>query len=55
MILVTKKAPKGHPPEYRVSELVANLVKSVNIGTNLAIWHVLMTVMSGRLLASRGA
>ena len=40
---------------YRVSELAANLVKRVNIGTNLAIWHVLMTVMSGRLLASRGA
>ena len=31
------------------------MVKRVNIGTNLAIWHVLMTVMSGRLLASRGA
>lgn len=38
-----------------MSELVANLVKRVNIGTNLAIWHVLMTVMSGRLLGSRGA
>jgi len=36
-------------------EFVANLVKGVNIGTNLAIWHVLMTVMSGRLLGSRGA
>jgi hypothetical protein len=31
------------------------MVKGVNIGTNLAIWHVMMTVMSGRLLGSRGA
>jgi hypothetical protein len=35
--------------------MVANIVRDIGIGTNLAIWHVLMTVMSGRLLASRGA
>jgi hypothetical protein len=35
--------------------MVAKRVKGVNIGTNLAIWHVLMTVMSGRLLGGRGA
>ncbi len=40
---------------YRVSEMVARMVKGVGVGTNLAIWHVLMTLMSGRLLASRGA
>jgi len=53
---VKTKSKTPIPQEvYRVSELVANLVKQVNIGTNLAIWHVLMTVMSGRLLGSRGA
>lgn len=40
---------------YRVSEVVASIVKGVGVGTNLAIWHVVMTLMSGRLLASRGA
>jgi len=54
---------------YRVSELVAYIVRDIGIGTNLAMaprratfWHVLMapqratlTVMSGRLLESRGA
>jgi hypothetical protein len=31
------------------------MLRDVGIGTNLAIWHVLITIMSGRLLASRGA
>lgn len=35
--------------------MVANIVKDVGMGTNLALWHVLITVMSGRLLESRGA
>lgn len=35
--------------------MVAKIVRGIGIGTNLAIWHVLMTVMSGRLLSSRGA
>ncbi|NJM40108.1 MAG: hypothetical protein HC853_04750 [Anaerolineae bacterium] len=34
--------------------MVAKMVKGINVGTNLAIWHVLMTVMSGRMLGSRG-
>jgi len=40
---------------YRIIEVLSVLVTDLPIGTNLAIFHLLWTVLSGRLLPSRGA
>lgn len=40
---------------YRIIEVLSVLVTDLPIGTNLAIFHLLWTVLSGRLLESRGA
>jgi hypothetical protein len=40
---------------FRIITLASSLLQSVPIGTNLALFHVLWTLLSGRLLASRGA
>ena len=43
------------PIVYRILEVLSALVLSLPLGTNLALWHVLWAILSGRLLASRGA
>ena len=40
---------------YQVSEIVQAVVRDAPIGTNLALYQGLMTMMSGEMLASRGA
>ena len=40
---------------YQVSEIVQAVVQDAPIGTNLALYQGLMTMMSGEMLASRGA
>jgi len=40
---------------YRIIEVLSVLVTDLPIGANLAIFHLLWTVLSGRLLESRGA
>lgn len=40
---------------YRIIEVLSVLVTDLPIGTNLAVFHLLWTVLSGRLLQSRGA
>ena len=40
---------------YQVSEIVQAVVQDAPIGTNLALYQGLMTMMSGAMLASRGA
>lgn len=40
---------------YRIIEVLSVLVTDLPIGTNLAVLHLLWTVLSGRLLQSRGA
>ena len=52
------KATSSSPiPEevYRISQLTQKMVMRVPQGTNLALYQGLMTLMSGALLASRGA
>jgi hypothetical protein len=39
----------------RIIALTASLLQYVPVGTNLALFHVLWALLSGRLLASRGA
>jgi hypothetical protein len=43
------------PIVYRIIEVLSVLVTGLPIGTNLAVCHLLWTVLSGRLLSSRGA
>ncbi|MCC7359919.1 MAG: hypothetical protein IT317_10605 [Anaerolineales bacterium] len=40
---------------YRIIEVLSVLVTELPLGTNLAVFHLLWAVLSGRLLASRGA
>lgn len=40
---------------YRIIEVLSVLVLELPIGTNLALFHILWTLISGRLLAQRGA
>jgi len=42
-------------PVYRVLELLCEIVQDLPIGTNLAVLHLLWTILSGRLLLTRGA
>jgi hypothetical protein len=40
---------------YRISSLLSSLLHGVPVGTNLALFHLLFMLLSGRLLESRGA
>ena len=40
---------------YRISMVLSSVVAPVPIGTNLGLFHLLFVLVSGRLLASRGA
>src|SRR5438128_1476020 len=40
---------------YRITTLLSSLLHGVPIGTNLALFHLLFMLLSGRLLESRGA
>jgi hypothetical protein len=40
---------------YRINALLCHVLTSVPVGTNLGLFHLLWTLLSGRLLASRGA
>jgi hypothetical protein len=40
---------------YRIATLLEKTLKNVPIGTNLALWHLCWTILTGRLLPSRGA
>src|SRR5215208_2578721 len=42
-------------PVYRINALLSSLLQPLPIGTNLALFYLLWTLLSGRLLASRGA
>jgi hypothetical protein len=43
------------PRVYRINALLSSLLYPLPVGTNLALFHLLWTLLSGRLLASRGA
>ena len=40
---------------YRITEMLSALVLDLPIGTNLGLFHILWTLISGRLLQTRGA
>lgn len=40
---------------YRINALLSSLLQSLPVGTNLAMFHLLWTLLSGRLLITRGA
>jgi hypothetical protein len=40
---------------YRIQALLEKILKEVPVGTNLGLMHLLLTILSGRLLTSRGA
>lgn len=40
---------------YRITTMLSSVLYSVPVGTNLGLFHLLWTLFSGRLLASRGA
>jgi hypothetical protein len=40
---------------YRIQTLLAKILAGVPVGTNLGLWHLFLTILSGRLLTSRGA
>jgi hypothetical protein len=40
---------------YRITTMLSSVLQSVPVGTNLGLFHLLWTLLSGRLLASRGA
>jgi hypothetical protein len=40
---------------YRILSLIEQVVENVPVGTNLGLVHLLLTLLSGRLLNSRGA
>jgi hypothetical protein len=42
-------------PVYRITAMLSSVLRDVPVGTNLALFHLLWTCLSGRLLASRGA
>jgi hypothetical protein len=43
------------PLVYRIQTLLEKILANVPIGTNLALSHLFLTILSGRLLPSRGA
>ena len=43
------------PLVYRIRHLLSQVLQDVPLGTNLALFHLLWMLCSGRLLASRGA
>lgn len=43
------------PLVYRISQLLCKLLKDVYLGTNLGLYSLLWTLLSGRFLTSRGA
>src|SRR5262245_4313679 len=43
------------PLVYRIRHLLSQVLQDVPVGTNLALFHLLWMLASGRLLASRGA
>jgi hypothetical protein len=43
------------PIVYRLSALLVTILKGVPLGTNLGLYHLLFTLLTGRLLSSRGA
>jgi hypothetical protein len=40
---------------YRISIMLSSVLQDVPVGTNMALFHLLWTLLTGRLLASRGA
>src|SRR5216683_4494909 len=40
---------------YRITEVLSAIVIDLPLGTNLGLFHILWTLLSGRLLQSRGA
>ena len=40
---------------YRITAVLSSVLQDVPVGTNLALFHLLWTMLSGRLLESRGA
>lgn len=40
---------------YRITTMLSSVLRPVPVGTNLGLFHLLWTLLSGRLLASRGA
>ena len=40
---------------YRITTMLSSVLRPVPLGTNLGLFHLLWTLLSGRLLASRGA
>jgi hypothetical protein len=40
---------------YRMANLLCHVLQEVPVGTNLGLFHLLWTLLSGRLLGSRGA
>lgn len=40
---------------YRIQSLLEKILTKVPIGTNLGLYHLFLTLLTGRLLASRGA
>ena len=40
---------------YRINDVLSHVVSHVPVGTNLGLFHLLWTLLSGRLLQSRGA
>jgi hypothetical protein len=43
------------PIVYRMNGILSHVVQRVPVGTNLGLFHLLWTLLSGRLLLSRGA
>jgi hypothetical protein len=43
------------PTVYRITALLSTLLRRLPVGTNLALFHLLWMLMSGRLLETRGA
>ena len=43
------------PIVYRMNSVLSHVVQRVPVGTNLGLFHLLWTLLSGRLLLSRGA
>jgi hypothetical protein len=54
-MLITGGEPLMSPRVYRINALLSSLLQPLPIGTNLALFYLIWTFLSGRLLASRGA
>ena len=39
-------------PVYRISTMLSSVLREVPVGTNLGLFHLLWTLLTGRLLAS---